>query len=120
MLGMKKQSSIEGKDGNPLNEFRVLCNSILFNNGRLHVERLPGWPNSAGWGIKLPPERSLLKLSVGDEVKLTEADFRFHQRRLTAGLQLCISTPWGMCSPRSGWRRWPAAPVFACGKQPGP
>ena len=68
-------TAIEGKDGNPLNEVRVLCNSILFNNARLHVEKLPGWPNSAGSGIKLPPEKSLLKLSVGDEVKLTEADF---------------------------------------------
>src|ERR1043165_6666377 len=38
----------EGKDGNPLNEVRVLCNSILFNNGKLQVGKLPGWPMSAG------------------------------------------------------------------------
>ena len=68
-------SGIEGKDGNPLNEVRVLCNSILLNRGKLQVDKLPGWPNSAVAKLTLPPEKSLLKLDVGDEVKLTEADF---------------------------------------------
>ncbi len=68
-------TGIEGKDGNPLNEVRVLCNSILLNKGKLQVDRLPGWPNSAGAGIKFPPEKSVLKLKVGDEVRLSEADF---------------------------------------------
>jgi hypothetical protein len=65
----------EGKDGNPLNEVRVICNSILLNDGRLQVDKLPGWPNSAGSGIKLPPDTSVLKLKAGDEIKLTEATF---------------------------------------------
>ena len=68
-------TGIEGKDGNPLNEVRVLCNSILLNQGKLQVDKLPGWPNSAGPSIKLPPEKSVLKLRVGDDVKLSEADF---------------------------------------------
>jgi hypothetical protein len=68
-------TGIEGKDGNPLNEVRVLCNSILLNQGKLQVDKLPGWPNSAGSGITLPPEKSILKLKVGDEVRLSEADF---------------------------------------------
>jgi len=68
-------SGIEGKDGNPLNEVRVLCNSILFNQGKLQVDKLPGWPNSAVSGMKLPPEKSQLKLKQDDEVQLTEADF---------------------------------------------
>ena len=68
-------SGIEGKDGNPLNEVRVLCNSLLFNNGKLQVEKLPGWPNSAVSSLTLPPEKSLLRLEVGDNVKLNEADF---------------------------------------------
>src|SRR5882724_131648 len=59
-------TGIEGKDGNPLNEVRILCNSILLNMGRLQVDKLPGWPNSAGSGLKLEP---------GDAVKLTQADF---------------------------------------------
>jgi len=68
-------AGIEGKDGNPLNEVRVLCNSIRLNKGKLQVDKLPGWPNSAGSGIKLPPEKSVLKLEPGAAVKLTEADF---------------------------------------------
>src|SRR5436190_12030313 len=66
-------SGIEGKDGNPLNEVRVLCNSILLNRGKLQVERLPGWPMSAVSSLTLSPEKSVLKLRDGDEVKLSEA-----------------------------------------------
>ena len=68
-------TGIEGKDGNPLNEVRVLCNSVLLNQGRLQVDRLPGWPNSASTGMELPPEKSVLKLKVGEEVRLNESDF---------------------------------------------
>ena len=68
-------TGIEGKDGNPLNEVRVLCNSILLNQGKLQVDKLKGWPMSAPSGIKLPPEKSVLKLEAGDEIKLSEADF---------------------------------------------
>ena len=68
-------TGIEGKDGNPLNEVRVLSNSILLNHGRLQVDKLPGWPNSAGAGLTLPPDKSVLKLKVGDEVKVGEAGF---------------------------------------------
>ena len=68
-------TGIEGKDGNPLNEVRVLCNSILLNGGKVQVDKLPGWPNSAGAGFKLPPETSVLKLHAGEEIALSEADF---------------------------------------------
>jgi len=68
-------SGIEGRDGNPLNEVRILCNSILLNKGKLQVDKLPGWPNSAVSGLKLPPEKSVMRLQVGDEIRLTEADF---------------------------------------------
>jgi hypothetical protein len=68
-------TGIEGKDGNPLNEVRVLVNSLLLNDGKVQVDRLPGWPNSASGGLTLPPEQSVLKLKPGDEVKLSEADF---------------------------------------------
>ena len=68
-------TGIEGKDGNPLNEVRVLCNSILLNGGKVQVDKLPGWPNSAGAGLELPPETSVLKLHAGEEIALSEADF---------------------------------------------
>ena len=68
-------AGLEGKDGNPVNEVRVLCNSLLLNKGKLQVERLPNWPESAGSSIKLPPETSILRLRPGDEVKVREADF---------------------------------------------
>jgi len=68
-------SGIEGKDGNPLNEVRVLANSLLLNGGTLQVDRKPGWPNSAGAGFKLPPDTSVLGLSPGDAIGLSEDDF---------------------------------------------
>jgi len=68
-------SGIEGKDGNPLNEVRVLCNSLLYNQGKLQVERLPGWPNSAVSGLSLSPDKPVLKLKPGDDIQLSEADF---------------------------------------------
>ena len=56
----------EGKDGTPLNEVRVLCDSLTDNDGVLAADKT----------IRLDPEKSILGLEVGDEIKLTEADFR--------------------------------------------
>lgn len=55
----------EGKNGNPLNEVRLLAASLLENDGRLVADKQ----------IKLKPETSVLGLAVGDEIALTEADF---------------------------------------------
>lgn len=68
-------SGTEGKDGNPLNEVRVLCNSLLLNEGKLQVEKKPDWPTSAVSGLKLPPEKSVLGLKNGDAIQVTEAGF---------------------------------------------
>ena len=68
-------SGIEGKDGNPLNEVRVLCNSLLLNQGKLQVDKLTGWPSSAVSSLTLPPEKSLLGLEMGDDINLSEDDF---------------------------------------------
>jgi hypothetical protein len=57
--------TVEGKDGNPLNEVRVLCESMLLHGNVLTPEKT----------IKLSPEKSVLKLQYGDEIKLSEADF---------------------------------------------
>lgn len=56
---------VEGKNGNPINEVRVLTMSFLENGGHLGVDST----------IKLKPETSVLGLQVGDEIKLTAADF---------------------------------------------
>lgn len=55
----------EGKDGNPLNEVRVLCNSLTDHGGVMTPEK----------SIRLDPARSLLKLADGDTIALSAADF---------------------------------------------
>jgi hypothetical protein len=56
---------LEKKDGNPANEVRVLCASLLNNDGKMGADKT----------IKLDPARSVLKYKVGDAIKLNEADF---------------------------------------------
>ena len=58
--------SSEGKDGNPLNEARVLCNSMTDNNGVMAADKT----------IRMKPDQTLLKYEVGDEIALSAADFR--------------------------------------------
>jgi hypothetical protein len=55
----------EGKDGNPLNEVRIITDSIMNNKGIMRADKQ----------IKLPPEKSVVKLSVGDKINLTQAQF---------------------------------------------
>lgn len=55
----------EGKDGNPLNEVRMLSNSIMENSGKMDEEK----------SIKYKPELSVLKYQIGDDIKLTQLDF---------------------------------------------
>jgi hypothetical protein len=56
---------LEKKDGNPLNEVRVLTTSIMSNDGRLTVEKQ----------IKLNPDTSVLGLREGDRIAVTEDGF---------------------------------------------
>ena len=56
---------VEGKDGNPLNEVRLVAASLLTNNGRLLADKQ----------IKLDPSSSVLGLDIGDEIHLTQAGF---------------------------------------------
>jgi hypothetical protein len=58
--------AIEGKDGNPLNEVRMICTSILHGGGVLTADKT----------IKYRPEASVLKLGVGDEIALDTSQFR--------------------------------------------
>jgi len=56
---------VEGKDGNPLNEVRVLASSMMQGGEKLVKDTQ----------IKLDPETSVLGLEVGATIALTEADF---------------------------------------------
>jgi hypothetical protein len=56
---------VTGKDGNPLNEVELLTESLLNNNGVLRSNNV----------IKFVPDESVLKLSIGDKIRLNVADF---------------------------------------------
>jgi hypothetical protein len=64
-LFVHRLRKIEGKDGNPLNEVRVLCDSLLLNDGKMSEDKQ----------IKLKAENSILGYEVGDVIKLNRADF---------------------------------------------
>ena len=64
-LFVHRLRTVEGKDGNPLNEVRLLCDAILNNNNIMGTDKT----------IKFDPARSVLKYKVGDEIKLNEAQF---------------------------------------------
>jgi hypothetical protein len=57
--------AVEKKDGNPLNEVRMLCNATINNNSILCEDKT----------IKYDPAKAILKYRIGDEIKLNEADF---------------------------------------------
>jgi hypothetical protein len=57
--------TMEGKDGNPLNEVRLLCDAIMENQGRMSANRT----------IRYEPEASILKFKAGDEIRLNADDF---------------------------------------------
>jgi hypothetical protein len=57
---------LEGKDGNPLNEVRMLCTSILQHDGRLTADKT----------IKYDPAKSVLQLKIGDPIALSAADVK--------------------------------------------
>jgi hypothetical protein len=55
----------EGKDGNALNEVRILTTSLMVEDGVLTVEK----------AIKYQPETSVLGLAPGDRIVIDEAGF---------------------------------------------
>ncbi|WP_379350485.1 hypothetical protein [Paenibacillus sp. GCM10027629] len=56
---------MELKDGNSLNEVRMLCNSMMENNNRMKADKT----------IKYKPDKSILKYNFDDEIKLSKDDF---------------------------------------------
>ena len=62
---LHRQRSVEGKDGNPINEVRVLCSSMLNNGAKMRTDAT----------IKMKPDSSVLGYATGDPIRLTEKDF---------------------------------------------
>ena len=58
--------AVEGKDGNPLNEVRMISDSLLANDGAL----------AANNTIKYRPAAAVLQLDIGDAISLDAAAFR--------------------------------------------
>jgi hypothetical protein len=56
---------VTGKDGNPLNEVELMADSLIGNDGVLRGNNV----------IKLIPEKSVLKLKIGDRIGLSAAQF---------------------------------------------
>ncbi|MDP9345796.1 MAG: hypothetical protein M3P44_08745 [Actinomycetota bacterium] len=71
----------EGKDGNPVNEVRVLSSSLLENDAVM----------AAGTTMRLKPETSVLGLAVGDEIAVGREGFA----RLAAAYFTEIETRYG-------------------------
>jgi hypothetical protein len=58
--------SFEGKDGNPLNEVRMLCNSLVDNDGTMAPDKT----------IRMKPDQTLLNYAIGDAIAVREDGFR--------------------------------------------
>jgi hypothetical protein len=75
-LFVNRLRTVEGKDGNAMNEVRILCNSLINNHGMMTSENVSDTMAFAGLtSIKLSPENSVLKYQPGDKINLTEAGF---------------------------------------------
>jgi hypothetical protein len=56
---------VAGKDGNPLNDVEMICDSLMNNNGIFRDGNV----------IKNIPDQSVVKLHVGDKILLTAEEF---------------------------------------------
>lgn len=75
--------TIEGKDGNPLNEVRMLCTSMTQNDGVMTADRT----------IKDDPATPVLKHQIGDKVRLSEADLQRLFKAFMAELEAKFLAP---------------------------
>jgi hypothetical protein len=72
-----RSRTIEKKDGNPLDEVRVLCNSMMDNSGVMTADK----------SIKLSPDESVLKYQFGDDIQLNAADFSLMSKAFFAEIE---------------------------------
>ena len=66
----------EGKDGNPMNESRVIAGSLIENGGRMLADKQIRFKNG-----------SLLGYEPGDEIKLSKSDFQKLAKGFLAGIE---------------------------------
>ncbi len=52
---------VSGKDGNPLHEVEMICDSLMSNNGILRGSNV----------IKYIPDQSIVKPNTGDQIRLS-------------------------------------------------
>lgn len=57
--------NVAGKDGNPLNEVELICDSLMNNEGIFKGSTV----------LKYIPEQSVLKLEIGERISLTVGEF---------------------------------------------
>jgi hypothetical protein len=57
---------VTGKDGNPLNEVEMICDSLVNNKGVFRDSNV----------IQYIPYRSVIKLNVGDKIRPTAEEFQ--------------------------------------------
>ena len=69
--------AVAGKDGNPLNEVELLTESLMNNGGVLRGNNV----------IKFVAEESVLKLNIGDRIKLTAGQFERLARSFFAEIE---------------------------------
>lgn len=56
---------VSGKDGNPLNEVEVICDSLMTNGGVLQASTV----------LKVVPAESVSKIEFGDAIRITADQF---------------------------------------------
>jgi hypothetical protein len=56
---------VAGKDGNPRDEVEMICESLMNNNGVLRGNNV----------VKYIPEQSVVRLTAGDQIRLTAEEF---------------------------------------------
>ena len=76
-----RSRELEGDDGNPMNEVRVVADSVVANDGVVRVEGPISWV----------PQRTVLGLAVGDEVEVTADGYE----RLAAAYLAAIEATYG-------------------------
>jgi hypothetical protein len=64
-LFVHRVRNVSGKDGNPLNEVELMTESLMNNDGVFQGNNV----------IKLVPEKTVVKLNIGERIALTAAQF---------------------------------------------